>query len=184
MAQAQHGPLPPGSDREAFLERQPTYWLKRCYQALRRHVDGELRQYGLTLPQRDVLLILYHEGPLDQGALRDRLGLEQSSVSRLVDGLVRRDLVELHPGLGDRRVRVARLTASGERLLLQTPGSSELGSTLMVSGLSDEERAELVRLLKHCADNLVNRVESTATRVEENGRQGTGQVNPIPILGP
>src|SRR5437588_6785137 len=136
MAQRVHrGPLPPGNERREFLEQQPTYWLKRCYQSLRRNVDQALRDYGLTLSQRDVLLTLYEEGSLDQSALRDRLGLEQSSVSRLVDGLVRRDLVDLGPSETDRRVRIATLTSAGERLLLQTPGSSELGGRRMIEGL-------------------------------------------------
>src|SRR5947209_15822792 len=117
--QVQHGPLPPGRERREFLEQQPTYWLKRCYQSLRRNVDQELRHYGLTLSQRDVLLTLYEEGPLDQGTLRERLGLEQSSVSRLVDGLTRRGLVELRNGEADRRVRIAALTSEGQDLLLQ-----------------------------------------------------------------
>lgn len=156
MQQLHHGPLPPGPERQDFLAQQPTYWLKRCYQALRRSVDQALRHYGLTLSQRDVLLTLYEEGPLDQGALRDRLGLEQSSVSRLVDGLVRRGLVLLRTGEADRRVRVAALTDQGKDLLLRTPGSSELGGTIMVAGLTSAERADLVRLLKHCTENLMN----------------------------
>jgi DNA-binding MarR family transcriptional regulator len=146
--------MAPGRERREFLEQQPTYWLKRSYQLLRRIVDGELREYGLTLSQRDVMLALYEEGPLDQTALRDRLGLEQSSVSRLVDGLVRRGLVELQTGDMDRRVRLAVLTAEGRRLLVVTPGSSELGGTVMVETMSGEERRELVRLLKRCVDNL------------------------------
>lgn len=148
------GPLPPGLERREFLEQQPTYWLKRCYQSLRRHVDTALRQYGLTLSQRDVLLALYEEGPLDQRSLRERLNLEQSTVSRMVDGLVRRDLVELRPGDADRRTRIAALTAYGAHVLQQTPGSSALGGTAMVAGLSEEERRELVRLLRKCTDNL------------------------------
>jgi DNA-binding MarR family transcriptional regulator len=155
MQQLRRGPLSPGAERQKFLERQPTYWLKRCYQALRRSVDQALRQYGLTLSQREVLLTLYEEGPLDQGSLRDRLGLEQSSVSRLVDGLVRRRLVELRPGEADRRLRVASLSPQGEQLLLATPGASELGGTLMVSTLSRDEQDELIRLLKQCTDNLL-----------------------------
>lgn len=154
MHEIQHGPLPPGQQRREFLESQPTYWLKRCYQALRRTVDAGLREYGLTLSQRDVLLTLYEEGAMDQGKLRDRLGLEQSSVSRLVDGLVRRELVRLCPSETDRRVRIAGLSDEGRRLLLQTPGSSELGGRIMTTNLSEGEQHELVRLLKRCAINL------------------------------
>jgi DNA-binding MarR family transcriptional regulator len=156
MRQVQRGPLPPGSGRLEFLEAQPTYWLKRCYQALRREVDQGLRDYSLTLSQRDVLLALWDEGPMDQGSLRDRLGIEQSSVSRLVDGLVRRDLVALEQG-ADKRTRIASLTPAGRSLLKQTPGSSELGGKRMLAGLSEDERGQLVRLLRRCAHNLGNR---------------------------
>jgi DNA-binding MarR family transcriptional regulator len=121
---------------------------------LRRGVDQQLRHYGLTLSQRDVLLALWENGPTDQTALRDRLGLEQSSVSRLVDGLARRGLVALDPAKEDRRVRIAHLTSGGAHLLRRTPGSSELGGELMLGGLTEAERNELVRLLKHCAGNL------------------------------
>jgi DNA-binding MarR family transcriptional regulator len=154
MAQRAHrGPLPPGRERQEFLEQQPTYWLKRCYQALRRVVDAGLREFDLTLSQRDVLLALYEEGPLDQRALRERSGLEQSSLSRLVDGLARRGLVEVRPGQ-DRRVRIASLTDQGRDLLLQSPGASELGGAQMIAGLSADERQELIRLLKRCSNNL------------------------------
>lgn len=91
---------------------------------------------------------------MDQGTLRDRLGLEQSSVSRVVVGLVRRGLVELRPGDEDRRLRIAALTPEGSALLRRTPGSSALGGTAMLAGLSPRDRAELVRLLKLCTDNL------------------------------
>lgn len=148
------GPMPPGPERLEFLERQPTYWLKRCYRLLRRTVEQGLREYGLTLSQREVLLALYEEGPLDQGTLRERLGLEQSSVSRLVDGLVRRDLVTLVPAETDRRVRLASLTPRGEHLLLCTPGATALGAATMLAGLEPAEERELVRLLRRCAENL------------------------------
>jgi MarR family transcriptional regulator for hemolysin len=147
------GPMPPGRERQEFLEQQPTYWLKRCYQALRRTVDSGLREYGLTLSQRDVLLTLYEEGPLDLTALRQRSGLEQSSLSRLVDGLARRELVQVQAG-ADRRTRIASLTRAGKDLLLNTPGASQLGGEHMVRGLTASEREELVRLLRRCADNL------------------------------
>lgn len=164
----QHGPLPPGPERQEFLQRQPTYWLKRCYQELRRTVDAALREHGLTLSQRDVLLTLYDEGPLAQGALRERLGLEQSSVSRLVDGLVRRGLVMLRTAERDRRVRVAAISPEGRQILLRTPGSSEIGGGLMTEGLTPAECAQLVRLLMQCTDNL--RKGASYGRSDRKGR--------------
>lgn len=169
MQQSRRGPFPPGPARRDYLESQPTYWLKRCYQTLRRSVDAELRQYGLTLSQRDVLLALWEEESLDQSTLRERLGLEQSSVSRLVDGLVRRGLVELEPGQSDKRIRIARLTEGGRNLLLRTPGSSELGGLVMVAGLSDEDKANLVRLLRRCTDNLMGQQPSGDNEYKETG---------------
>jgi DNA-binding MarR family transcriptional regulator len=171
MRQLHSGPLPAGPERDEFLEQQPTYWLKRCYQALRRTVDAELKPYGLTLSQRDVLLLLYHDGSLDQGTLSERLGLEQSSVSRLIEGLARQSLVVVRPGEEDQRVRLASLTTKGEQALRQTPGSSALGGALMVDGLTLEERDELVRLLRHCAHNLSRTTprDSAADRRTNNG---------------
>jgi DNA-binding MarR family transcriptional regulator len=110
------------------------------------------------------LLALYDEGPLDQTALRERSGLEQSSLSRLVDGLAKRGLIELRPG-NDRRVRIASITGTGVDLLHSTPGASELGGEIMVAGLSAEERRELIRLLRRCSDNLSGR-EMTETTHE------------------
>jgi MarR family transcriptional regulator for hemolysin len=123
-------------------------------------VDTQLRAYGLTLSQRDVLLALYEEGPLSQGALRELLGLEQSSVSRLVDGLKRKGLVKVNLGADDRRVRTASLTDEGRQLLLRTPGSSALAGSAMTEGLSAEEKSELIRFLEICTDNLNGRPTS------------------------
>jgi DNA-binding MarR family transcriptional regulator len=64
-------------------------------------------------------------------------------------------LVELRSDSADRRVRIADLSEPGRALLLRTPGSSELGGTVMLAGLTEEEREELVRLLRHCTENLM-----------------------------
>ncbi|MGH2442979.1 MAG: MarR family winged helix-turn-helix transcriptional regulator [Chloroflexota bacterium] len=167
MVQVRLGVLPPGAERKEYLESQPTYWLKRCYQLLRRNVDYQLRQYDLTLSQRDVLLNLWEAGPLDQGSLRQRLGLEQSSVSRLVDGLMRRGLVVVDHGDIDRRVRVASLTELGRETLSRTPGSSELGGRAMTSSLSPDELHDLIRLLRTCADNLSAERDESMKRSEQ-----------------
>jgi len=138
------------AERREFLERQPTYWLKRAYQALRRRVDGELRPLGLTLSQREALLALNHLGPASQGSLASSLGLEQSSVSRLVDGLARRALVTVREDNRDRRSTIISLTDEGAWMLERTPGASGIAGHLLAQRLSEEEIHQLVDLLRRC----------------------------------
>ena len=142
------------ADRQDFLDRQPTYWLKRSYQALRRRVDEQLRPTGITLSQRDALLTLYHHGPATHGCLAEKLGLEQSSVSRLIDGLARRGLVTVRAGVTDRRSRTVSLTDDGRTVLEQTPGAARLAGSVLATALSDLEREELIRLLRKCTEAL------------------------------
>jgi DNA-binding MarR family transcriptional regulator len=145
---------PSSLERQEFLDRQPTYWLKRSYQALRRRVDEQLRPAGISLSQRDALLTLYHYGSATHGALAERLGLEQSSVSRLIDGLARRSLVVARAGTTDRRSRLVSLTDDGKALLERTPGAAKLAGSILATKLSATERTELVRLLRKCTEAL------------------------------
>lgn len=154
------------ASRQEFLERQPTYWLKRTYQALRRTVDADLRPHGITLSQRDALLALRHHGPTNQLTLSESLGLEQSSVSRLIDGLVRRELVSIRKSQSDRRSRVVSLTEMGTRVLEATPGSSRLAGGLMAGALSQGEVTQLIDLLKRCTD--VFETAAPVTNTETN----------------
>ncbi|HEV3312232.1 MAG TPA: MarR family transcriptional regulator [Chloroflexota bacterium] len=155
---AARAPLEAGSGRERqrqeFLEGQPTYWLKRSFRALRRRVDTELRPFGITLSQRDALLSLEHAGPASHGALADRLGLEQSSISRLVDGLTRRSLVSVHPAESDKRSRVIAISDEGREILQQTPGSSRIAGTLLAETLSQPDTDRLVSLLRRATEAL------------------------------
>lgn len=155
----------PSEERQEYLERQPTYWLKRCYQALRRRVDDELRPSGISLSQRECLLALFHDGPLNQGKLVDRLRLEQSSVSRLVDGLQRREWVTVDTDENDRRSRLVFITSRGRQVLEQTPGAAHIAGPLLGQALSQTEQDELIRLLSLCAAAL--EMESDGNRNDQ-----------------
>ncbi len=140
--------------RQDFLDRQPTYWLKRAYHAMRRRVDRELRPIGITLSQRDALLSLRHQGPCSHMELTDRLGLEQSSVSRLVDGLVKRGLVEAVERACDRRSRIVSITADGVEVLTRTPGASGIAGTRLKEGMRPGELDQLVDLPRRASTVL------------------------------
>jgi len=67
----------------------------------------------VTLPQCLILLEIDEERRLTVGQLADRLRLDNSTLSRTIDGLVRKRLLERARDEQDRRVVWIRLTAKG-----------------------------------------------------------------------
>jgi len=82
-------------------------------------LDEELeREHGLPLGSYEVLLLLSDapDHSLRMGALADGLLLSRSGLTRLVDRLASRGLVERHSCPDDRRGTYARLTPAGLEL--------------------------------------------------------------------
>jgi DNA-binding MarR family transcriptional regulator len=75
---------------------------------------GELR---LGFTQLAALYVLADGSTLTVGELAESIGRSPSATSRLVDGLVRRRLVERHQEPEDRRQRTLRLTPRGHAVL-------------------------------------------------------------------
>lgn len=83
-------------------------------------LDEELeREHGLSLGSYEVLLQLAEapEGSLRMGDLAERLLLSRSGLTRLIDRLVARELVERRSCPSDRRGTYACLTPAGRELL-------------------------------------------------------------------
>ena len=75
---------------------------------------GELR---LGFTQLAALYVLADGSTLTVGELAEAIGRSPSATSRLIDGLVRRRLVERHLEPEDRRQRTLRLTPRGHAIL-------------------------------------------------------------------
>jgi long-chain acyl-CoA synthetase len=83
---------------------------------LSRIVEHSLGEEELTLPQYRLLAFL-SQGDWAASALADRLDVSRPSITALVDGLVRRRLVERRTAIDDRRRVEHVLTAEGKRAL-------------------------------------------------------------------
>jgi DNA-binding MarR family transcriptional regulator len=106
---------------------RPTELELRAWQALLHahhdvveRLDRDLRQaHGITFGEYDVLLRLGRtpERALRMSDLAERVLLSPSGVTRLVDRLAARDLLERRTDPTDARVALASLTTEGSRLL-------------------------------------------------------------------
>jgi DNA-binding MarR family transcriptional regulator len=94
--------------------------LTRLYQRFNALQRGEKRCFGVTMTQCVTLELLQQEGPKSVRELADALGLDTSTVTRVVDVLVRDELLSrTRDEERDRRRVYVSLTKAGERLAEQ-----------------------------------------------------------------
>ena len=95
--------------------------LQRTAEALRWSVVETLKPYELTPSQYNVLRILRGTGAegVNCSEISERLVTKDSDITRLLDRLVARNLVERERHGKDRRVIIARITEEGLKLLAE-----------------------------------------------------------------
>jgi DNA-binding MarR family transcriptional regulator len=90
-----------------------------------------------TLPEVRALVVLHRVGPLPVTLLAERVGVHQSTATRIAARLRRRDLVATEKDGEDRRLTVVRLTPPGRAL---------------VDGIIERRRAEIAAVVRRLPD--------------------------------
>jgi DNA-binding MarR family transcriptional regulator len=90
--------------------------LRRAARLLSRRYEETLRFVNLTVSQYTILQALTHAEKLPFGAISSVLGLEQTTLSRLLKTLEKRELIAIRTDNNDRRSRIVSITAAGSRL--------------------------------------------------------------------
>ncbi len=101
------------------LEEEAILNLYRTADYLMRRADALLKKSSLTVTQYNVLRILRGAAPdcLPCREIGARMITRDPDVTRLLDRLDQRGLIERHRESGDRRVVMTRITRDGVRLL-------------------------------------------------------------------
>ena len=130
--------------------------------SLREAFEDLLRSSGASLPTWIVLSALSEEGSVSQTALASHIHVEGATITHHVDRLEQLGLVRRLVDPDDRRVRRIEATEAGKRLHDQLLGDALTFQQTALAGLTDEERAELRRLLDRIAANLAARQAAPA----------------------
>jgi DNA-binding MarR family transcriptional regulator len=124
---------------------------------LNRVFRGQVRPAaGLSMPQFITLRALRH-GPLSAGHLAQRFGVSRPTITRMVDGLVKKGLVERHVGLEDRRVAMTSLTPQGRQMLEATEDSATRSMADLLTTLPPDRLTRLEAALGDLTDLLEKR---------------------------
>lgn len=131
----------------------PPFVLRRSQQLLSAFYAAECRGAGINLtePQLDALQIIsLHDQPPDQTRLGLLLGYDRSTLSSIVDGLVRRKLVRRVVG-GDRRRRTLVPMPATQAVLEKGLACSRQSVEHLLKGLSNADVAALLDVLEAVA---------------------------------
>ncbi|MEY4578340.1 MAG: hypothetical protein RL701_3043 [Pseudomonadota bacterium] len=131
--------------------------LKRAYQAARHVLEVELQSTGLTVAQIDVLKLTLAAPAtgLDQRALQRDLGVTSATLTRLLAGMERKNLIARAPHATDARGKTVRPTTKAARLLEKLVESREAEYTArLLRGFTKAETKMLTTLLRRIADNM------------------------------
>jgi MarR family 2-MHQ and catechol resistance regulon transcriptional repressor len=122
--------------------------LARAHDAVRGRIEADILRHGLTPAEFGVLEALHHKGPLLLGDLQRKVLVSSGGITYLVDRLAKRGLVERLACPGDRRARNAGLTPAGRELIEQIFPEHQAAVAEAVGGLSQQEQAEAIDLLR------------------------------------
>src|SRR5437763_8366073 len=93
--------------------------IMRAHQLLLSRLDGILKPHGLTFARYEALVLLgfSRRGALPLSVIGARLMVHPTSVTNIIDRLVRQSLVERRPNPRDGRGVLAALTPEGRALV-------------------------------------------------------------------
>jgi DNA-binding MarR family transcriptional regulator len=118
----------------------------------------------LTPSKVRTLVWLAESGGLRIGELASRVGVDDTTATRMVDRLEELDLARRRGADGDRRATVVELTPDGEELTAGVAEQRLLFFSDVLAALEPGERAELVRLTEKAAAALRARSEELVAR--------------------
>jgi len=122
--------------------------LARAFDAVNRHSRSSIARFGIGVTEFGVLEVLYHKGELPVRQVQQRILVESSSTTYVVDKLCDRGLVRRRQSPADRRVSLLSLTAAGRRIIERIFPPHAETMRRAVGALSRREQTKAIELLR------------------------------------
>ena len=143
---------------------------------LRRSQQLHLQMWGsdvsddVTSPQSSVLLSIYEGGEVDLRTIGANASLDRSTLSAVVDRLIRRHYVKRRRDPNDSRKHLLALTEEGKAVSAELQRKSEVLNRRLLRLLGEEESAQLISLLQRfviAAEGAVDQGSTPAVRTSQ-----------------
>jgi MarR family 2-MHQ and catechol resistance regulon transcriptional repressor len=122
--------------------------LMKAFRVMQQHADRSVAGMDMCLSDFAILESLLNRGPQPVNTIGQRIHLTSGAVTTAVDRLEGRGFVVRRFDPTDRRARIVALTPRGTDTIGAIFGQHKKTMDQVASGLTDAERATLVRLIK------------------------------------
>ncbi|HTX85064.1 MAG TPA: MarR family winged helix-turn-helix transcriptional regulator [Streptosporangiaceae bacterium] len=140
------------TSRRLQFEGGTGYLLAIAGAAMRRRWVEMLARFDVTPSQFKVIMSLAEVDSIGQRQLAELVDIDPRNCVPIVDSLAESDLLSREIDSSDRRRRVLRLTAKGQRLAKELESVNAKLDADLLSSLSPKEKADLRRLLTTIMD--------------------------------
>ncbi len=130
------------------------------------HIDRkETACHGVSLSQHYVIDALNRKNELTMNELSREVGLAMSTLTRIVDGLVRKGFISRYPSEQDRRKVCVILTDDGKALAHNLHQCSQALWARVLESIPNEKKREMIdsfKLLNDALDSTDNACEKSS----------------------
>lgn len=131
------------------------YRLRVAQIAAYRRFEGSLGRYGIAPRYLGLLGIIEAHPGQPQSRLAEAIALKRSSLVPIIDRLEADGLVERRASATDRRYKSVWLTTKGRRVFLDLKARTQAQEERLCQGMTQAERATLLKLLQRMVRNLL-----------------------------
>ena len=130
------------------LERQAGFLIRRAQQRAVELFMEEMSEYDVTPRQFSLLVKLAELGEASQNHLGRLVAMDAATTAGVVTRLAKQRLIAFERDPADRRRRVLRLTAAGEKLVRQMRAQAPDVTRRILQPLAPAERKTFLQLLE------------------------------------
>lgn len=130
--------------------------IKQINSTLEKNANNSLREQDLTFAQVSALLTIrdFPEQKIPLKELEKLLHIAQSTTAGIISRLEQKGLVESFGDSADKRIKLVKLTSSGEKYCQRAEQNMKEAEENLLSGLTETERSIFNSLLQKVKDTL------------------------------
>ena len=139
------------------FESLPQYWINRLSFILRKELTIKFRENGFQISPEEwgMLLNLWQQDGWTPTELADQTIRDRTTVTRLIDGMVKKNLVTREIDPDDRRRSLILLTPHGKSIQQQVVPIAQGLIQQSLEGVSPEDIHHVVRVLRQMTQNIL-----------------------------